>query len=83
MRLLGRLTPVADIPAAQRDVMFALMEQHYENVRRELFEADLDEKQWVMDARSSHGRVVRLLDAAANRAVRRGGRCWHCSPVTL
>lgn len=48
MRLQGRLLSVADVTPAQRDAMFALMDRHYENVRRRAFDADLDEKQWVI-----------------------------------
>ncbi len=48
MRLQGRLIPVADVTPARRDALFALMDRHYENVRRPAFDADLDEKQWVI-----------------------------------
>jgi hypothetical protein len=48
MRLQGRLVPVKDVTAAQRDAMFALMDRHYENVRRGSFDADLNEKRWVI-----------------------------------
>src|SRR3954468_15761273 len=48
MRLQGRLVPVAELTPAQRDARFALMDRHYENVRRQAFEADLEEKQWVI-----------------------------------
>jgi hypothetical protein len=34
--------------------MFALMDRYYENVRRAVFEADLDEKQWVIQVRHPH-----------------------------
>jgi hypothetical protein len=48
MRLQGRLVPVADVSPAQRDAMFALMDRHYENMRRPAFDADLEEKKWVI-----------------------------------
>ena len=48
MRLQGRLVPVADVTPARRDALFALMDRHYEHVRRPAFDADLDEKQWVI-----------------------------------
>ena len=48
MRLQGRLVPVPDVTPTQRDALFALMDRHYENVRRRAFDADLDEKQWVI-----------------------------------
>jgi hypothetical protein len=48
MRLQSRLVRRAEIPPAQRDAMFGLMDRHYENVRRDAFEDDLDEKDWVI-----------------------------------
>lgn len=48
MRLSARLTPTVDVSPAQRDAMFALMERHYANVRRDVFDADLAEKPWVI-----------------------------------
>jgi hypothetical protein len=48
MRLLGRLKPIADVTASECDRMFALMDCHYEQVRRSIFEADLAEKHWVI-----------------------------------
>jgi hypothetical protein len=48
MRLKGRLVHVADVTPFQRDEMFALMDRHYKNVRRDTFAADLARKQWVI-----------------------------------
>jgi hypothetical protein len=48
MRLQGRLARVGEVTTAQRDAMFALMDRHYENVRRRSFDTDLDEKEWVI-----------------------------------
>jgi hypothetical protein len=48
MKLRGRLVRVDEVTREQRDAMFALMRQHYENVRRDTFERDLDEKRWVI-----------------------------------
>jgi hypothetical protein len=48
MKLSGRLVSTDEVTPAQRDRMFALMDRHYENVRREVFESDLDEKRWVI-----------------------------------
>jgi len=48
MRLAGKLVNVSDVTAARRDEMFTLMDEHYANVRRELFESDLASKQWVI-----------------------------------
>jgi hypothetical protein len=49
MQLIGRLVPIDEVTSGRRDAMFALMEQYYENVRRATFEADLDEKHWVIE----------------------------------
>jgi hypothetical protein len=48
MRLTGRLVSVTEVTAIQRDTMFQLMERHYAGVRRDDFEADFAEKQWVI-----------------------------------
>lgn len=48
MNLSGRLTPVKDLSLQERDQMFGLMDRHYSNVTRETFDADLFEKQWVI-----------------------------------
>jgi hypothetical protein len=59
MKLRGCLVPVAEVKPAERDRMFALMERHYENVRRDVFETDLDEKAWVIQV--CHPRSGELL----------------------
>ena len=48
MKLTGQLVAAADVTPAQRDAMFALMDRHYVNVQRALFERDLEEKRWVI-----------------------------------
>jgi hypothetical protein len=48
MKLAGRLIHVAEVTAAQRNAMYRLMDQHYFGVGRATFDADLDEKQWVI-----------------------------------
>src|SRR4051794_14413596 len=54
MRLRGRLTPIDEVTAAERERMFALMDRHYEQVRRDTFEADLEEKHWVIQVHDPH-----------------------------
>jgi hypothetical protein len=49
MRLIGRLTPAAELSDARREEMFALFARHYEGVTRRQFAADLDEKQSVIE----------------------------------
>ena len=48
MRITGRLTYVHDLSTSAQDQMFALMERHYHNVSRAMFDTDLAEKQWVI-----------------------------------
>jgi hypothetical protein len=48
MKPTGQLVRTADIAPGQRDEMFALMEAYYEQVDRATFDADLDEKDWVI-----------------------------------
>lgn len=51
MKLLGERVAVADLTSQERRAMLALMEQFYDNVRPEVFAADLAEKQWVIQMR--------------------------------
>ena len=56
-KLIGQLVEVIDLSAEQRDAMFDLMDRHYVNVQRPIFDADLDEKQWI----------IQVCDAASGR----------------
>lgn len=73
----ARVTPVGELTPKIRDEMFALMTRHYENVRRDIFERDLAEKDTVIllaDADSDHVcgfSTQLLLDAdVAGRPIR-------------
>jgi hypothetical protein len=57
MKLRGRLVRVGEVTRGQRDTMFALMRDHYENVRRDSFERDLGEKRWVIELLSAAGEL--------------------------
>lgn len=59
MKLNGRLVPVSDLSDAQRNEMFSLMATYYEHTDRIVFEADLDEKQWVILLQDPSDCVVR------------------------
>jgi hypothetical protein len=48
MRLDARLVNVEDLTPSDRDEMCLLMERHYANVHRPVFEADLARKRWVI-----------------------------------
>jgi len=48
MKLVGRLVPLAEVTPRQRQEMYELMDRHYADLHRSSFEADLDEKQWVI-----------------------------------
>lgn len=48
MKLSGRLVHAAQLSSRERDAMFALMDRHYVNVQRPVFDADLADKQWVV-----------------------------------
>lgn len=59
MKLSGKLVATTDLSAGQRDAMFALMDRHYVNVQRPVFDADLDEKHWVIHVCDlANGRLV-------------------------
>ena len=57
MKPTGQLVRTADITPSLRDKMFALMESYYEGIERVTFDADLDEKEWV----------IQILDEETNR----------------
>jgi hypothetical protein len=69
MRLSAKLVAVADVTPPQREEMFALMQDHYANVHRDVFETDLAEKRWVILVRDPTSDRLRgfstqtLLDA--------------------
>jgi hypothetical protein len=48
MRLRSTIQDVADLSSSDRDTMFRLMDQSYVNKRREVFDADLVAKRWVI-----------------------------------
>jgi len=48
MTLSGQLAQVSDLSITEKDQMFALMDRHYENLSRTVFDADLAEKEWVI-----------------------------------
>lgn len=49
MNLTGRIVRVEEISPRRRGEMFMLMAEHYDGMRRAEFEADLDEKDWVIE----------------------------------
>jgi hypothetical protein len=76
MRLSARLVDVTEVTPQQRNEMFALMDHHYANVHRAVFEADLARKRWVILVHEPSGRLCgfstqTLLDTRADgRSVR-------------
>jgi hypothetical protein len=48
MKPSGQLVRAAEITPSQRDEMFTLMQLYYEGIERAAFDADLDEKEWVI-----------------------------------
>jgi hypothetical protein len=77
MELTANCVPVSAITPGQREAMFALMDEHYANVQRRVFAADLAEKRWailVHDAATDRlcgFSTLTLLDAAiAGRPVK-------------
>ena len=48
MRLRGSIIEAEELSVRDRDAMFGLMDATFANVRREVFEADLAAKQWVI-----------------------------------
>ena len=48
MKLIGRVVEVENVTLPERNQMFSLMDAYYDNMDRSVFEADLDQKQWVI-----------------------------------
>jgi hypothetical protein len=58
-RLLGQVCRIEQVNDIERQQMFRLMQESYENVDRDEFDSDFDQKQWVILARESHSGVIR------------------------
>jgi hypothetical protein len=54
----GRLVQRDDLTAAERDAMFSLLGTHFRGVTRERFDADLDEKNWVILLEDKDGELA-------------------------
>ena len=65
MKLTGRILDVADLPTASRERMFCLHNQYFAGVTREIFEADLEEKRWVIQLLDSATREIRGFSTQA------------------
>jgi hypothetical protein len=57
MKPTGQLVRTTDLTPVQRDEMFTLMQSYYEGVERSAFDADLAEKEWV----------IQIMDVETNR----------------
>jgi hypothetical protein len=77
MKLSACLANVAELSAHQRDAMFALLDRHYANVQRPVFDADLAEKRWVVLV--SDPATGRLCGFSTQRLVQANA---ECRPVT-
>lgn len=58
-RLLGQVCRIEQVNDIERQQMFSLMEENYENVDRDEFDYDFDHKQWVILAREVHSGSIR------------------------
>ena len=57
MKLKGQVINATDASASQRRSMLALMQTNYDNVCPEVFEADLQEKDWIIMLFDDRGQV--------------------------
>jgi hypothetical protein len=57
MKPTGQLVRTDDLTPSQREEMFVLMESYYEGIERATFDADLSEKEWV----------IQIIDEETNR----------------
>lgn len=73
MKLDYQIVEVKDLDNQQRDIMFNLMQRHYDNMKREEFERDLHEKNWVILLFSESGELegfsTQMLIRADNQEV--------------
>lgn len=53
----SQLVPVAELSAGDRAEMFHLLQQHFAGVRIDVFQADLNEKNWALLLRDSTGEL--------------------------
>ncbi len=58
MRLTGHICPISEISQHDRNQMLALMQRYYENIDRDTFEQDLDEKDLAIVARNRDDRSI-------------------------
>jgi hypothetical protein len=58
MPLTGHICPISEISQHDRNQMFALMQRYYENIDRDTFEQDLDEKDLAIVARNRDDRSI-------------------------
>lgn len=63
----ARLLARAELTAAQREAMFALYRRHFDAADRARFEADLDDKQQVIEVRDSAGTLRGFSTVACYR----------------
>lgn len=75
MKLVARVVAAAEVTPVQRDRMFDLMDRHYLNVRRDTFEADLAEKDWVIQLFDSAGAGLCGFSTQVLLNVGVAGRC--------
>lgn len=58
MQLTGHICPISEISQRDRNAMFALMQRYYENIDRDTFDQDLDEKDVAIVARDRDNGLV-------------------------
>ena len=58
-RLFSETVPVEELGVSEKDAMYALLAENYENVSRPCFEADLFEKDWAILLRDARDHTLR------------------------
>lgn len=69
----GHLTAVEELDASQRDAMFGLFSKHFETAQREVFDADLDEKNWAILLHDGKGGPLRGFSSMLMYQTQQGG----------
>ncbi len=75
--LAGRLVPRADLTAGQVGEMRDLLESHFEGVALDVFERDLQEKNWAILLEDGDGRIQGFSTLLLYRT------CFEGNPVTV
>lgn len=74
MTLQGRIVSLSDISPEMRNDMYRLMNVYYAGMRREVFESDLRQKDWIIQITERDGGILRGFSTQVLWDVSAGGQ---------